>query len=311
MTKTPILFISSNGISTVRGFLYTGDTPPKALLSLSHGMAEHMGRYEEFISFLIHKGYAVSAHDHIGHGISVGEEDTLGFFALEEGPSHLIKDLYTMGQKAKEKLPPVPHFLLGHSMGSLIARLTVTAYPEEYEGLILSGTLGPNPLAKVSAPLIRFLKRKNGERTPSPFLDKLLFGSHTKKIDNPKTDKDWLSRDSHKVKAYIEDPFSSFLFTTKGYEDLITLSIEANGKDTFKNTPPLPILLISGDMDPVGNYGKGVRFVYDQFQGEHHDVKMILYPGGRHEMLNETNREEVYEDILHWLNIHSDFLLSS
>lgn len=304
MVKEMISLKSANGASEVKGVLYKPEKPAKALIQISHGMVEYIGRYEDFMNYLVNNGYAVCAHDHIGHGNSVGKDETFGYFKKEDGDQALVDDLYEFGQLAKKQLnQSVPFILLGHSMGSFIARICVVKYPDTYDGFIISGTGGPSALSSVGPTFASIVKKVSGEKKQSEKLDNILFGSFNKKIDNARTSKDWLSRDPDVVDAYLKDPFSSFIFTTSAFKDLASLTKKANDPKWFSSvSKTMPILMISGDKDPVGNYGKGVLEVYNRLKENGCQISIILYEDGRHEMLNEINKQDVYQDILNWLN---------
>lgn len=293
---------STNTISTIHGVLYLPDAQPKALLQISHGMVEHIGRYDEFMTYMVNEGYAICGHDHVGHGQTVGKNEAYGFFNEKNGDVTLIDDLYAFGQMIKKELPSIPHILLGHSMGSFIARCCVAKYPKAYDGFIISGTGGANPASGIGIGLAAIIQTIRGGKKPSPTLDQLVSGQFNKKVDHQRTPKDWLSRDEAIVDAYINDPYSQFIFTASGFKDLAKLNKWANAKKTFEATSKtMPILLISGKEDPVGDYGKGVLEVYNKLKENGCQVTIILYDGSRHEILNEINRDQVFLDILNWV----------
>ena len=243
---------------------------------LVHGMSEHIARYDAFAKFLAENGFLVSGLDLPSHGKS-----------------------WTTVRKEN---PQVSVTLYGHSMGSLLSQDYVSRYTNDFDAVVLCGTSGPNPMASIGRFLCRREIKAGRGMAPSPKLDKLCFGGFAKKIPNAKTPFDWLSRDEENVNAYIADPLCGFPFTPYGYADLMgAMGHIANAKWAAK-VPNMPILLISGDMDPVGGMGKGVRKV-DRFleNSGHTRVTFKLYSGARHEILNETNRQEVYDDVLLFL----------
>lgn len=305
MIEKKLSLKSANGMSQLNGILYLPEHLPKGLIQISHGMVEHIGRYKAFMIWLVEQGYGVCGHDHIGHGKSFNPdtEKTFGYFAKKHGDDYLVEDLYAFGQLAKQEAGSVPHILLGHSMGSFIARLCVVKYPEAYNGFIMSGTGGPSLMSQMGSSIMGVMKPLLGPEKQSEKLDQLLFGGFNKGIINRKTHKDWLTRDADIVESYLQDPYCQFLFTTSALKDLGLLTKKANQTDWFsKVSKTMPILMISGKEDPVGDYGKGVTKVYEKLKSNGCQVEYILYEGGRHEMLNETNRQEVYCDILKWLD---------
>ena len=297
-----ISFLSVNKVNTISGVIYVPDSTPKGILQISHGMCEYIGRYDRFMSFLANEGYIVAGHDHLGHGQS-SEEGEYGYFGAKDGYKNLVEDLHHMTLLVKAKYGDLPYVLLGHSMGSFIARLYLSDYSGELDGAIICGTGGPVPMSSKGIKLANFLCKKKGEFYRSQKLDRMLFGSFNDRIKPKRTPKDWLTRDEFIVDKYLQDPKCMFTFTAAGFRDLMTLSTQANIARWYESLrKDLPVLLISGDMDPVGKYGKGVAKVYERLKKTGlKDVSMILYPGARHEILNELNYREVYMDIEDWI----------
>jgi alpha-beta hydrolase superfamily lysophospholipase len=299
-------FKSTNQKDQIAYYIYEPQEKPIAIVQISHGMAEYFERYEKLIQFLNENGILVCGNDHLGHGKSVASDEELGFFGKETSWSDITDDLHKLTVMVKEKYPNVPYFLLGHSMGSFLARLYITRYSDELNGVLIVGTGGKNPLSKVAIGIAKTIKALKGDHYRSPFIDKLAFGSFNKKIKHPKTRFDWLTKDEDVVKRYIDDPYCGFLFTTNGFENLFTMLYLVNRKDWAKKVPTnLPIILLSGEEDPVGDYGKGVYYVHRLLQmQERADLSIQLYPNARHEILNETNAKEVFQDIFDWIIKH-------
>ncbi|MDO5602678.1 MAG: alpha/beta hydrolase [Oscillospiraceae bacterium] len=305
--KTNISFLSANKKDTVQCWLYEAEeTAPKAVVQLSHGMCEYIGRYEAFIEFLVEEGFAVCGNDHLGHGETSGTQGIDGYFAKENGAECVIQDLRSVTKLAQQRWPGLSIFLLGHSMGSFLARKYAAEDAEALAGLILSGTGGPNPAAGPGMALTRLFSVFKGDTYRSAFINKLAFGAYLKRIDQPDTPYDWITRDKEIVKKYAADPKCTFVFTLNGFHEMMKTLKEVNRKDWGARLPKeLPVLLFSGTGDPVGQYGEGVRTVYENLKrGGVKDVTLKLYPDGRHEMLNEINRQEVYQDVCGWLQAH-------
>lgn len=303
--KKEIEFKSTNLTDKLKGVAYIPvDTEIKGILQICHGMCEYIERYEKFAEFLCEHGYIVCGHDHAGHGKSASSEEKLGYFAHENGWQVLVDDLYKFTRIIKDMFPEYPIFLMGHSMGSFVARLYASYYTSAVSGLIISGTGSKNPAAGAGILLCNAVKSSKGEMYRSKKINDIAFGGFNKKYENPKNDFEWLTRDEKIVEKYMNDKFCMFTFTVSAFKDLFTLNKKANETTAFKNTKnDLPIFILSGDMDPVGNYGKGVKAVYSNYlKNGKKDVSIKLYKDGRHEMVNELNKEEVFSDVLNWLD---------
>lgn len=303
MNTEIISYPSSNGTSDVCAKLFIpSGTEIKAILQISHGMCEYIDRYNDLARFLCEKGFLVCGNNHIGHRYSVLDDTALGFFAAKDGDQCLITDVHTLTMMMKERYPGKPYFLLGHSMGSFIARCCLAQFGADYDGAIISGTGGPNPMVKVGLTTASLLCKTKGLKSRSKMLDRMAFGDYNKRFEN-RTSKDWLTRDKAMIDAYVADPYCTFLFTNAAFRDLLTLTSAANAPDWAEKLPKdLPVYIFSGEEDPVGDYGAGVRKVYQMLKGAGlFDVALKLYPDGRHEMINEINRADVYTDICEWL----------
>jgi alpha-beta hydrolase superfamily lysophospholipase len=282
------------------------DGPPKAAVQLAHGMAEHSARYARLASALTDAGYAVYAHDHRGHG-TTGPEDDHGFFADENGWASVVDDMRRVTRLAQDENPGLPLFLLGHSMGSFLARSYVIEDSGDLAGLVLSGTGGdPGLLGKAGLLLAKAEARLRGRRHVSPLLDKLLFGRYNAAFKPNRTPFDWLSRDEAEVDAYIADTMCGKTFTSGFFVDLVGAQPAINDRrQVARIRRDLPILLLSGEKCQVGANGRGPREVAERLRSVGvTDVTCTLYPGARHEIFNETNRDEVTADLIRWLDAH-------
>ena len=294
---------SSRGDTDIHCVGWTVDDPV-ATLQISHGMIEHILRYTDFAKYLNSNRISVFGHDHLGHGGT--SPDDLGTIAESDGDEHLVEDLYLVTREIDRRCPGIPHFILGHSMGSFVVRRYLTRYGEMVDGAVIVGTGNQSPLSVSFGKLVAtILVKTKGPRYVSPFLNRTVLEGNDKAFDEPALPNRWISRDEETVKAYNADPYSSFKFTVSGFRDLFTLIGKVVRCEDIEGIPKgLPIILLSGSDDPVGERGKGVRRAEKNLEkaGMHPD--MILYEGGRHEILNETNRDEVYKDILYWLKDH-------
>ena len=298
-------FLSSDGQTELYAREYRPEGEAVGIVQIVHGIAEHIARYDAFASFLADHGYIVVLHDQLGHGQSAPDEAHLGFFCEENGWEKAVQDIRTLHDKPEERYPGKPYFLYGHSMGSFLARTYLIRFRTGLDGAVISGT-GHQSAALVSAgkAMSALDIRRNGAMHKSDFLNKMAFGSYNDKFENPRTVSDWLSRDEAAVDLYNEDPLCGFIPTASLLHDMMCgISFITKQKNIDRMKKDLPILFVSGDCDPVGEQGRGVIRAYKCFlKAGMKDVTMKLYHGGRHEMLNEINRAEVYEDVLSWLN---------
>ena len=294
-------FLSADGVHQVHAVLWLpADGKPKAVVQLVHGICEYALRYAPFARFLTGKGYAVVGHDHLGHGKTAAGPEEYGFFTDWK---HIVKDIYTLRCLTGERFPGKPYFLLGHSMGSFAARTYLIDYPGTLDGCILSGT-GQESAAAVA--LGKWLTGLGDPHKVNKLFFQLSIGAYNQKFRPNRTGADWICRDEAVVDAYLADPLCRFQ-TTAGMNHAMMggLQYTSNPKNLARMDKDTPIYFFAGDTDPVGNMGKGVRKVESFFRDAGvKDVSIKLYPGGRHEMLNETNREEVYADVLAWLESH-------
>lgn len=302
MTKTTGTFNSSNSPLKIKYYIYEPKGEIKGIVQLSHGMSEYVERYEEFAKFITKQGFIFCGNDHLGHGNTGAIDGTFGTFAKKDGYKYLVEDVHIFTKIMKKKYGKLPFFLFGHSMGSFIARNYLSKYSDELTGCIICGTSGKNPINSLGVVLTKAVSMAKGHTYQYPLLDKMAFGSYNERF-TVKTGYEWLSRDEAICQKYIEDPFCNFSFSTSGFRDLMTLLGNCNKKSWYSSfSLTLPLLLISGDEDPVGSYGEGVAQVFlDLKRAQHNDVQLKLYKDARHELLNETNKEEVSHDILNWL----------
>lgn len=276
---------------------------PKAVVQIVHGMIEHIERYDTFARFLNQAGYAVVGHDHVGHGKTARKQEDYGVFP--DDWHALIEDVRNLQDEIKTSYPDVPLIIMGHSMGSYITRLYLAEYGTEVTAGILMGT-GQEPLVKTRAGigLVHLLTGIYGPFYRSKWVEAMSTGSFNKHFAPTKTSADWLTRDEEEVEKYLTNPHHQFRPTLNMYKALFTFANYA-AQTTWINKIPkdLPLLVISGEADPVGACGRGVKRFYDQLlKAGASQVSLTLYPEARHEILNEWNKEEVMQDIVSWLD---------
>lgn len=306
MIKEEFYYDSRDGKSRLHAVRYMPDTDTdiRCVVQIVHGMAEYIERYEEFAEFLTERGCVVTGEDHMGHGKSVGKTQKYGYFCEQDPATVLVRDVHRLKKTTQALYPQVPYIILGHSMGSFITRNYMFRYGTGISAAIIMGTGMQSPaLLKVSKAVAGVQKVFCGPKHVSGLIDKLAFGSYNKQIQNPATSFDWLSRDAERVEKYISDPMCGFVFTANGFATLFELISRLNKRENLERIPvSLPVLMVSGDADPVGDYGRGVRKAYGSLQEAGlENITLTLYEGGRHELINETNRDEVMRDIFRWI----------
>lgn len=283
------------------------DSKIKGIVQIAHGMAEHAERYDRFAKYLNKNGYIVYANDHRGHGKTAGAIEKLGYLADEDGFELLVKDLQTLSSIIKEEYPSLPLFLFGHSMGSFAAQRYIMLNGNDLDGVILSGSNGKQGLMlKIGSIIANREIKKHGRKAQSQKLHDLFFGGFNKSFTPSRTEFDWLSRDEKEVDKYIDDPYCGTVFTGGFFYDFLTGLIEVEDKNNIELvSKDLPIYIFSGGQDPVGKFGKGIINLYNRYKIHGvEDLKYKLYKDGRHEMLNEINKDEVMNDVVAWLDSH-------
>lgn len=297
-------FPSSSGLCDIFAQSFVpADKNVKAIIQISHGMTEHSDRYIPFAEKLCENGYAVFANDHLGHGRSVKDDSMLGFFGSEKGYMNIVNDCKKLTDIAKEEFEGIPYFFFGHSMGSFIARCYTKYYGSGIDAVVYCGTSGPNPGASAGIAIANLIIKTKGEMHRSNFINSVAFGTYNKKTEK-KTEFDWLTKDESIIKEYIADKYCGFVFTAAGFRDLFSVLNEVNAKDWYTSLrKELPVLLIAGEDDPVGAYGKGVTAVYDGLiKTGHTKAALKLYPNDRHEILNETDKDDVMNFLVSWFD---------
>lgn len=278
----------------------------KGIVQIIHGMAEHAFRYNDFAEFLIRNGFGVYANDHRGHGKT--KENTIeniGYLAPKDGWELLVNDVYALTKIIKKENPETPVFILGHSMGALIARDYISKYGNEINGVILSGVPSdPGLMTDIALMIANFEILIKGNKKKSPLLDKLSFGKYNSQFKPNRTPYDFLSRDNAIVDRYVADKFCGEIFTNTFFKDMLGGIKEINKLENISKVPKdLGMYFICGKNDPVGDNSKGVKKIYKQYEKQNiKNLNLKIYQASRHEILNELNKEEVYNDILNWIS---------
>ena len=295
-------FTSSEGEKQIYYEIIEPKDKPKAIIQVVHGMCEYFGRYKEFSDFMVGNGYAVAGDDHLGHGRTAEKKEDQGFFAENNGWRFLVRDEKKMTELLKERFPDTPIILFGHSMGSFIARLYTSWYSEGIAAALFMGTSSGVPAGAAAGTAVKLLENAAGTKTHLQTSQEMFYHFLTRRVPDKTGEMDWISRDKEKTEFFKNDPLGNFAFTAGAYRDLVKLLNEVSAKDWAYSLPKdLPVMLMSGEEDPIGDYGKGTRRVYRKLvNAGMENVTIRLYVDARHELINELNRKEVYEDILNW-----------
>ncbi len=295
-------FYPSCGAGQIHACRWLPEGEIKGIVQIVHGIAEHIGRYDDFATYLNRHGIAVVAEDHMGHGGSIGKDGIQGYF--HGGWFRAVEDSYQLMKQTMQEFPGVPYTLLGHSMGSFMARTILIDHPNcGIQSCILSGTAWqPKALLMAAEPLCKLFCVGDKECRPCPALQNVVFGGYNKKVERVKTPYDWTSRDGERVAAYVADPMCGFVATAGLLRDMMQgLRYIQKNQNLAKMNQQLPVLFATGGDDPVGNYGKGVLQAAKAFEAQGMEkVKTKIYPLMRHEILNELGRQEVYDYLRSW-----------
>ena len=306
MTKvTHFTYPSADRKTMIHAMEWRPEGEPRGIMQIAHGMQEYIDRYDEFARFLCDEmGFLVTGNDHLGHGLSIASEEEYGYFADKGGNKAVIADMRELQRRVQLEFPDTPCYLLGHSMGSFLARQYICLYGQYLDGAIISGTAWHSAFeAGFGMFLCRLLAKRKGWHYRSPLVTRIAMGGYNKRFEPVRTPYDWLTRDTAIVDAYQADRRTQYVFTLNGFYNMFAslkfLTVRANLE---KMPDDLPVLLIAGEMDPVGNFGAGVKKTALMFRSAGlKDVECRIYPNDRHEVLNELDRRDIYEDIRDWL----------
>lgn len=303
--KEELTYKSRDRETTIHAIRWIPDDKPIAVLQIIHGMQEFIDRYDEFANFMANNGILVIGNDHLGHGGSISEKVPYGYFCKNDPATVLLRDAHRLKKMTQEEYPGIPVILMGHSFGSFIAREYLTRYGTGIQGAIIQGTgMIPSGKLKSAKGLAAFIGAMLGEKHRSTFLNNSAFKGYLRRIQNPRTNFDWLSHNEESVDKYIADPRDNFVFTANGFETLFEVITRVQDLGKMEDIPKkLPILLTAGREDPVGNYGEDINQLYRIWTEQIGltNVELKLYDGMRHELQQEVGRETVFNDQLNWI----------
>lgn len=302
--KQEFFYPSKDGKTQIHAVEWIPEGDVRGVLQIAHGMVEFIERYDRFASFMASQGFYVVGNDHLGHGKSVTDESQLGYFAKDNGNFCVIGDMQQLRLDTQKKYPGLPYFILGHSMGSFLTRQYIELYGEGLKGAIVMGTgYQPSLTLNLAIALTGILKKTKGDHYRSKTVNNMALGSYNKAFEPARTKNDWLTKDESIVDAYEANPLNQFTFTVNGYNNLFRgLRFAEQQKNLNRIPKDLPILVVSGANDPVGECGKGPTAVADIYRRTGiKDVTLKLYPDDRHEILNELDKENVDRDLLVWI----------
>ena len=294
--KKEFYYPSKDGLTQIHAIEWIPDGDVKAILQIAHGMVEFIDRYDNFANYLSSKGFYVVGNDHLGHGKSIRDDSQLGYFARSKGNLCVIGDMDELRKISQNKYPDVPYFILGHSMGSFLVRQFIERFGEGIKGAIIMGT-GYQPTETLSAgiALTAVLRQGRGGHYRNKMLDDMALGSYNKKFEPARTKCDWLTKDEAIVDAYIANPLNQFMFTVNGYYNMFRGIMYCQKKENLEKIPKdLPILVISGEEDPVGEFGKGPKKVAEIYKKTGiKNVTLKLYPYQVHSVFHDDLQDTV------------------
>ncbi len=296
-------YFPSCGGGMIHGCRWEPEGTPKAVIQIVHGVAEYAQRYDHFANFLASRGFLVVAEDHMGHGGSIGDDGVKGYF--QGGWFKAVADVHRLLSYTKMEFPNAPYILLGHSMGSFLVHTLLCKYPKcGVSAAILSGTAWMHRgILNSGIAAAKLACKTQGAHQPNKMIHTMMFGSYNRRVEHQRTASDWLTRDNAVVDAYVADPLCGFTMTAGLAVDMLTgMKFNQEPENLARMRKEIPVFFIAGADDPVGNYGQGVKQTVKAFtDAGMESVSMRLYPLCRHEVLNELNKEEVYQNILDWL----------
>ena len=296
MNKVEFNYMSSNGNTLIHCIKWIPDNPI-GVIQIVHGITEHIGRYEEFASYMANLGYIVVGNDHLGHGKSIINDKPKMYIGKLGSWDYLVKDIHTLYELFSEEYK-LPTYLIGFSLGSFVSRHYLIDYNPNYQKAILVGTgMQPGLVLNILKMIVKGEVKKIGEENTSKFIKDLSFGTYNKQIKDTKTDCDWLTSSEEEINKYLNDPLVGKDITGSLFYELLDGMIYTSKLSNIKKMKDLPILLLSGLDDPVGSKGNGVKKLESIYKKNNIDVSIKLYEGKRHDLFHETNKLEVFKDI--------------
>ena len=302
--KQEFFYPSKDGLTQIHTIEWIPEGDVRGILQIAHGMVEFIDRYDRFASFMASQGFYVVGNDHLGHGQSVTDQSQLGYFAKHDGNFCVLGDMQQLREDTMKKYPGKPYFILGHSMGSFYARQFIEKFGEGLNGAIIMGTgYQPNSTLDLAIGLTAVFQQARGGHYRSDTINNMALGSYNKSFEPARTKNDWLTKDEAIVDAYEANPLNQFKFTVNGYYNMFRGMRYCQRQENLDKIPKdLPVLVVSGANDPVGEFGKGPRMVAEAYRKTGlQDVTLKLYPDDRHEILNELDKETVDHDLLAWI----------
>ena len=310
--KESIYYESRSGKNKIHAVKWAPVGKIKAILIIAHGMSEHIERYDDFASYLAERGILVAGCDYLGHGKTVVGQEKHGYICAHDPATVIVRDVHRLKKIIEVDNPGIPQIVMGHSMGSFVIRNYLCRYGSGVDAAILMGTgMPPKAIILISRILANIQARFIGGEKPAHFLDKMAFGGYNKKIADASSRFSWLSVNSENVEKYEADSLCGFMFSINGFQMIAELLYRLSKPKNVALIPSnLPILLVSGSEDPVGDYVVGLHRVKKSLEKAGvSDITLTLYPWGRHEILHEEEKMEVYSDIIYWLEWKLDINL--
>lgn len=303
MTKKEFYFPSANQKTKIHAVQWIPEGVPKAILQIAHGVTEHILCYEEMANYFTEKGFLVVGNDHLGHGSSIGEESKPMYFGPERSWEWVVEDIHTCMQMTKKQYPNIPYILLGLSLGSFAVRTHAICYPKEVDGIVLVGT---GQCQRIFLMVARFIvkieAKRAGEDNTTPLIQKLTFEDYNKKFAPNRTNYDWLCASEQGLDSYIKDPLRGEALSSGLFREMLNgMDFTGRLENQKKMDKDVSVLFLSGEEDPVGDLGKGVKRAYESFKkAGMKDVSMKLYKGLRHDIFLEDEKISIFEDIYEW-----------
>ncbi|MBQ8147526.1 MAG: alpha/beta hydrolase [Lachnospiraceae bacterium] len=302
-------FKSADEVTTIHGYCWKPEGRPKAIVHICHGMVEYIERYNELAEFLCEKGYVVYGADTLGHGKSVVNKNCFGYFGEHNGNWKLLSDMVLLQGMAKRNYPGIPYYMIGHSFGSLMVREFVERFPDSVNGMVLLGTMYKNNLTALAGKLLCMgvaTVKKEGYRYRSSLVNDIAVGGYDKRFEDENLRNSWLTSKREVVNEYNSIPECNFMFTVGAYRDMTTAMLESNSKKNLERIgKEMPILIMAGGQDPVGDFGKEPKRLYKKYKSLDLDCRIRIYKESRHELVNDVDKEQVFKDLLKWLDYYT------